>query len=156
MSHGIIGIKKLMHRLKSLSHMQCRVSKFQRHPLHPYSYIACKKREKITMSIGYSPLPQIFFPKIRLSSAISLLPQFRLPSIQLPLFRLFDFGNSHAVSFWRVFPAQSAASAANCATARWPVPTFVNCRGGVAKLETAGTRSRWPGLTSCVSRLTMF
>lgn len=50
------------------------------------------------------------------------------------------------------FAGAIAAPAANCATAR---PTRRPLIVVAAKLETAGTRSRWPGLTSRVSRLTM-
>jgi len=112
--------------------MKCRAFKFQCHSynISRAMYVARGKGEKNDEHWIFVPFASFFF-KIRLSSAISLLRQFRLLSIRLPLSRLFDFWKFSCCLVLMRFAGAIAASAANCATARRPVgPAFVNCRGG--------------------------
>jgi len=94
-----------------------------------------------------------FFPRYAYQALFLFFANFGFcRSTRLPLSRLFDFGNSRAVSFWRVSQAQSqhrrriARQLADPSARRSLIVV-------AAKLETAGTRSRWLGLTSCAYRI---
>lgn len=140
--------------------MKCRVSEFQRHLYNiPISAIVRgtqkkKKKNNDEYWIFASLFLAGFFSKIRLSSAISLLRQFRFPSIHpaaiVPFIRFRKF------SYCLVVTRFAGAIAASGGELRDSPPTRRRSLiVAAAKLETAGTRSRWPGLTSRVSRLTM-
>jgi len=122
------------------------------HIIYPVQCTWHAEKGKKTMSIGYSSLSLVFFSRYAYQALFLFFANFGFCRFGCRCLVYSIFGNSRAVSFWCVSPAQSQHRRRIVRQLADPSarPSLIVA---AAKLETAGTRGRWPGLTSRVSRL---